>query len=159
MSGILLGLGWQEVLLGFGLFVLTLLISLLVVGFLLIVLPSTYFLDSHDRNLWVDRHPVVRWTGIVLKNLLGIGLIVLGILLSLPGVPGQGLLTVLVGVTLLDVPGKRRFERKLLSRPVVMRNVNRVRERFGREPLQLEEGEAPEEVNQDEAGEAGVAEN
>ena len=59
----------------------------------------------------------------------------LGIVLSLPGVPGQGLLTILIGVILLDLPGKQRFERRLMMRPAVFTAVNSIRARFGREPL------------------------
>ena len=60
---------------------------------------------------------------------------VAGIILSVPGVPGQGLLTMLVGLVLLDIPGKRRLELKLVSRPRVVRAINRLRKRFSRPPL------------------------
>lgn len=69
------------------------------------------------------------------KNALGVFLVLLGIMLSLPGVPGQGLLTILIGVILLDLPGKQRFERRLMTRPAVFTAVNTIRARFGREPL------------------------
>ena len=101
---------WSGALIVVG-FVITFTLSLAVVGVLLVRLPATYFLDRHQRGLWIDQHPAVRWSGIVLKNVLGIGLIALGAVLSLPGVPGQGLLTILLGVMLLDFPGKRRLER------------------------------------------------
>lgn len=112
-------------------------VSMLAIAVLLIMLPSTYFLDSHRRDLWVDRHRAIRWTGIVLKNLAGISLLLLGAVLSVPGVPGQGLLTILLGVVLLDLPGKRRLERAILSRPRVRGAVDRLRHRFGRAPFVL----------------------
>ncbi len=71
----------------------------------------------------------------VAKNALGVLLVLLGVVLSLPGVPGQGLLTILIGLILLDLPGKQRFERRLMTRPAVFTAVNTVRARFGREPL------------------------
>jgi hypothetical protein len=64
-------------------------------------------------------------------------LVALGIVLSLPGVPGQGLLTVLLGLMLLDFPGRRRLEQKLLSRPSIVNAINHLRARFGKEPLEL----------------------
>jgi hypothetical protein len=109
------------------------------VGALLVRLPATYFLDRHERGLWIDQHPIVRWLGIILKNALGWALIALGAVLSLPGVPGQGLLTILLGVMLIDFPGKRTLERRLIGRPGVLDRVNRLRARFGRRPLVLEE--------------------
>jgi hypothetical protein len=64
-------------------------------------------------------------------------LVALGIVLSLPGVPGQGLLTVLLGVMLLDFPGKSRLEQKLLSRPSIVNAINKLRARFKKPPLEL----------------------
>jgi hypothetical protein len=58
--------------------------------------------------------------------------------LSLPGVPGQGVLTILLGVMLLDFPGKRGLELKLVSRPKVLNTINRIRHRFDRPPLLLD---------------------
>ena len=63
-----------------------------------------------------------RWQRVLLKigkNTLGVLLVLIGIVLSLPGVPGQGLLTILIGVIMLDLPGKQRFERRLMTRPAV----------------------------------------
>lgn len=113
----LLELTWTEVLLGLSLFVVTSIGGIFLVSFLLVKLPATYFCDSHPRDFWVDRHPILRWTGLIIKNLLGALIVILGIILSLPGVPGPGILTILMGVLLLDFPGKRRLERWLLSRP------------------------------------------
>ena len=53
---------WQYVLGGVTVFAATFLISLLVIAILLIKLPATYFLESHSRDLWIDHHPVIRWT-------------------------------------------------------------------------------------------------
>ena len=112
---------------------------------LLVKLPTTYFCDSHVRDFWIERHPVLRWTARVLKNLTGAALIALGGLLSLPGVPGPGLLLIIVGITLLDVPGKRRFERWLVGRPRIFSSINRLRARYGKPPLVLDQNQAREE--------------
>lgn len=122
-----------------GLFVVTFVVSLVIVGWLLAVLPATFFLDRHNREFWVDRHPILRWTGIVAKNLLGVGLVLVGVLLSMPGIPGQGVLTILIGLVLLDFPGKRRFERRLVGMPRILRTINRLRARCGKPPLVLQE--------------------
>jgi hypothetical protein len=119
--------------------VVTFVTSIAVTILVLIKLPDTYFKASHGREFWVERHPVLRWGGLILKNLLGAFLVLLGVVMSLPGVPGQGVLTILLGVMLLDFPGKRRLELKLVSRPKVLRTINRIRQRFDRTPLQLDE--------------------
>ncbi len=128
---------WQSVLLGVGLFLVTFTISLAIVAFIMIRIPPDYFHTDRPRNLWADRHPAVRFLGVFAKNVLGVVLVVLGILLSLPGVPGQGFLTILLGVMLLDFPGKRTLEHKLVSRPQVLKTINKLRHRFGKPDLVL----------------------
>jgi hypothetical protein len=120
--------------------VVTFVVSIIATVIVLVKLPDTYFKAEHEREFWVEHHPVLRWGGLVLKNLLGAVLVLFGILMSLPGVPGQGVLTILMGVMLLDFPGKRRLELKLVSRPKVLRAINRIRGRFDRPPLVLDEG-------------------
>jgi hypothetical protein len=101
---------------------------------MLAALPATYFQDGTavqpPRSGGVA-NMVVR----LAKNALGIVLVVLGVLLSLPGVPGQGVLTMLIGLILLDFPGKRSLERKLVARPRVLETMNRVRAWLGKPPL------------------------
>ena len=80
----------------------------------------------------------IRWAGVIGKNLLGVFLVVLGLLLSLPGVPGQGLLTILLGLVLLDIPGVNTLEHKLMRRPTVINAINRLRGRFGKPSLVLD---------------------
>jgi hypothetical protein len=133
------GLNWSVVCWGLLLFVLLFVVSLLIVGALLVGIPPTFFLDRHARGFWIDRHPVLRLAGAVVKNILGVGLILLGVALSLPGIPGQGLLTILIGLALVDFPGKRRGERWLLRRGAVLEKINRLRARFGQPPLVLED--------------------
>ncbi|HEX9423558.1 MAG TPA: hypothetical protein VF899_09955 [Pyrinomonadaceae bacterium] len=129
---------WQSVLIGVLLFLVTFTISLAIVSFILVRIPPDYFHKDRPRDLWSDRHPAVRLLGLFAKNLLGVVLVVLGILLSIPGVPGQGLLTILLGIMLLDFPGKRRLEHKLVSRPQILATINRLRHRFGKSSLVLE---------------------
>ena len=129
----------QEVLIGAGLFVATFVGSLIVVAIILVRIPPTFFLDHHSRDWWGNGAPWLRWLAIIGKNLLGVLLVVLGGALSLPGVPGQGILTILIGIVLLDFPGKRQVERKIVGRPKVLAAINRLRARYGRPPLELED--------------------
>jgi hypothetical protein len=96
-----------------------------------------HFKEGTQRTLWRDRHPAVRLVGLAGKNLAGVVLFVVGLIMALPGIPGQGILTMIVAVTLIDFPGKRGLERRLIGRPWVLRQLNRLRARFGRAPLQM----------------------
>ena len=70
------------------------------------------------------------------KNVAGVVLVLLGLVMALPGIPGQGVLTMIVGLTLIDFPGKRGLERRLIGRPHILRAINRLRARFDRAPLE-----------------------
>jgi hypothetical protein len=70
---------------------------------------------------------------LVVKNLLGCLFVVAGLLMLV--LPGQGLLSILIGIILLDFPGKYSVERWLISRPPVLHTVNWLRRRAGRPPL------------------------
>jgi uncharacterized membrane protein SpoIIM required for sporulation len=129
---------WQSVLVGVLIFLVTFALSLAIVSFILVSIPTDYFRKDRPRELWSDRHPAVRFLGIFVKNLLGVVLVVLGIIMSIPGVPGQGILTILLGIMLLDFPGKRDLEHRLVSRPRVLNAINKLRHRFGKDELVLE---------------------
>jgi len=69
----------------------------------------------------------------LLKNLLGALLVVMGLVMLVT--PGQGLLTLLAGLLLMNFPGKYRMERWLVLRPGVMRALNWLRQRQGHAPF------------------------
>jgi len=56
--------------------------------------------------------------------------------------PGQGLLSILIGVTLLNFPGKYALERRIVGRPAVSRTLNRIRARARRPPLEIPDSES-----------------
>ena len=102
-----------------------------VTGWVVVRIPADYF---SDRQRHAVTHSLAMRVG---KNLLGFVALMLGAVMVLPGVPGPGLITILLGVMLLDFPGKYAFERWLVRLKPVHRAIDEVRHRFGREPLQL----------------------
>ena len=131
-------LTWGRMLMGLGRFAISFTISLALVSFVLVKLPANYFHSSHAREFWIDRHRAIRLSGLVLKNFIGLLMIALGIIMSLPGVPGQGILTILLGLVMLDIPGKRPLETRLVKQPKVLHSINSLRGRFGKPPLILD---------------------
>jgi hypothetical protein len=71
----------------------------------------------------------------IARNALALVLVLLGLVLSLPLVPGPGILLVLLGLSLADFPGKQALERRLASHPLVRRQINRLRALAGKPPL------------------------
>ena len=110
-----------------------LVISAMVIPYLIVRLPADFYAENnHRRRLFQDR-PIVRSLFLTVKNIIGAFLLVAGILMLV--LPGQGILTILAALALLDFPGKRKLEMWILHRPTVMKSINWLRKRAGREPL------------------------
>jgi hypothetical protein len=125
------GLGWPAGLaLAVGVPTLTFLFGVA----LALWLPANYFVRERAAP---TRHAALRLAARILKNLAGWVLLPLGILMALPLVPGPGLVFILIGISLADFPRKRRLEEKLLGYAPVLLAVNRMRQRFGRAPIQV----------------------
>jgi hypothetical protein len=97
--------------------------------------PANRF--THDP-LPSQNHVVVRALAAVARNVLGIVLLMVGLVMALPGVPGQGVLTMIIGLTLVDFPGKTRIERRILKHPRILGTINKLRGRFDRAPIALD---------------------
>ncbi len=100
----------------------------------LVSIPADYFVTEHKPlERWRRTRPLVWWTLMISKNLLGMVLIVLGVIMLFT--PGQGLLTLFLGVALTNFPGKQRIERAIIQRPAILSLVNAQRARAGKPPL------------------------
>lgn len=115
-----------------------LLFAVTLVAFPLVIinLPQDYFL-RHERDPAHQkrRHPAVWLTLTILKNFLGWVLILAGIAMLV--LPGQGVLSILIGATLANFPGKYVLERRLVRRPAVSRTLNQIRARANQPPLHI----------------------
>lgn len=131
-------LTWNSILVFVGLFLASLLFSFLMIALVMVKIPENYFSSHYERDFMPNSPFLVRWGAVIAKNLLGVFLVILGIILSLPGVPGQGILTILLGLIMLDIPGKRPLEARIIKRPTVLAAINNLRARFNKSPLELD---------------------
>jgi hypothetical protein len=84
-------MSWRGFLIGALIFVGTFFINLGIVSFILVKIPANHFSKSRKTKFWSGPRPLLHAAGVVGKNIGGLLLVALGIVLSLPGVPGQGL--------------------------------------------------------------------
>ena len=63
--------------------------------------------------------------------------VVLGFIMSVPAVPGPGIITIVIGLMLLDFAEKRRWARWVISRARILRAVNGLRRKYGKPPLNM----------------------
>ncbi|MBP6701205.1 MAG: hypothetical protein KA135_08140 [Halioglobus sp.] len=97
-------------------------------------LPPDYFNQAH-RAVWRSSGEEP-WFALVLgglKNLVGAVLVLLGVIMLVT--PGQGLITLLVGLLLMNFPGKYQLERWLVGRRGVLPALNWMRRRGGHPPF------------------------
>jgi UPF0716 family protein affecting phage T7 exclusion len=125
----------KNVLFGLGFTLATCVISAAVALFIFVRMPANYFSD-HASKPSSSKHPVIRWTMLILKNVLGAILIAAGIVMLVT--PGQGVLTIVIGIMLLNFPEKRKLLRALLARPRIREAINTLRARFNKPPLILD---------------------
>ena len=122
-------------------------LTLITTGFgvaMVVWIPADHFKSGRPEPAsWWRSQPLLRGSGMLLKNAVGAVFVVLGFVMALPLVPGPGLVFMLLGLSLLDFPGKRNAERRLLAVPSVIRFLNEVRARFGRPPLVLDDADDP----------------
>lgn len=131
-------LSWSNIGLGVGLFLISLTVSFAAIAVVMVKIPENYFSTHYKRDFLPGSPWIVRWGAVIAKNILGLFLICLGIVLSLPGVPGQGILTILLGLIMIDIPGKRPLEAKIIERTAVRNAIDKLRAKYGKPPLVLD---------------------
>jgi hypothetical protein len=137
-----INLDWQQLLWWVsGLSLLAVVASILGVPWVVTRLPSDYF-SRPERVVWraSSDEPIIALIVTALKNLLGLLLIILGLIMLVT--PGQGILTLLIGLLLMNFPGKYHLERWLVLRPGVLRGLNWLRHRQGHAPFEAPQNDS-----------------
>ncbi len=81
------------------------------------------------------RNPVLRYILLVFKNLLGYFLLLMGVIMLF--IPGQGLLSITLGILLINFPGKKKLELKFFSNKKVLYVINSIRQKAGKEHITI----------------------
>ena len=111
--------------------------SLVLIPWILIQIPSDYF--SHNKrqtHQWSNNLPILRLVFILTKNILGVIFIISGIIMLL--IPGQGIITIIIGVILTDFPYKYRIERWIINRPAILGSINKLRAKAKQGPIDVQ---------------------
>ncbi len=107
--------------------------TLVAIPIILMRLPADYF-DIRIPRPWMENHhPVLRLLGHIVKNVVGAIFLFAGFLMLF--LPGQGVLTMLIGLSLIEFPGKRRVEAKIVGQSTVLSTINAMRAKFDKPPL------------------------
>lgn len=124
-------LGWIG-----GLSAVTVILSMIIVPILIVRMQADYFIEQRNEALaFRSQHPMLRVVVKIGKNILGALLVFAGILMCF--LPGQGALTILIGLAVMDFPGKRKAEIWLVKRKPINWAINTMRAKANRPPLEL----------------------
>ena len=107
--------------------------TLIAIPAILIRLPADYFQNHHHKPWFANHHPIVRSLGLLAKNIVGVIFLLAGIAMLV--LPGQGLLTIMLGVLFIDFPGKHRIETKLIQNPHILKVINALRKKSDKPPF------------------------
>ena len=113
-----------------GLGILMFIGSIVAIPVIIAWMPEDYFVRISHKPF--ERKPF-RQILHVLKNVLGAFLLLSGLLLLL--LPGQGILTILIGISLIDFPGKHRLQLRLVRMPKVRQSIQWIRAKVHHKPL------------------------
>ena len=106
--------------------------SLLSIGWLVSLIPSDYFINRKESKFKLN-YPVAWIVSIIIKNIFGYILILGGILMLI--LPGQGLITIFIGLMLSNYPGKYKIEKKIIATPKILKSINWLRKKSDEPPL------------------------
>jgi uncharacterized membrane protein SpoIIM required for sporulation len=109
--------------------------GLVLVPWMAVRLPADYLVRREPEPRFFRRRTPLRWIGFIAKNVAGALLVVAGVVML--GIPGPGWGAIIVGLTLMSFPGKRRLERRLLSARFVIKPLNAIRAKAGKPPLEV----------------------
>ncbi|MDD2225775.1 MAG: PGPGW domain-containing protein [Dysgonamonadaceae bacterium] len=116
--------------------IIAFILSVVLIPWIIILLPSDYFAyPKRKKYPWEKYPPLIKWSILLLKNMLGAIFIIAGIVMLF--IPGQGLLTIIAGLVLINFPHKYRIQKWVIRQPVVFKAINAIRRKAGRKPLQL----------------------
>ncbi len=108
--------------------------TLIVIPILVIRIPAHYFMYDEHWQLPEQRPSItIRLLGPICKNLLGLVFLLAGLIMLV--LPGQGIITILIGLMLMNFPGKRNLERRPVQQPNVLRVLNWMRAKADQPPL------------------------
>ena len=118
------------------LFIVSLVGSALIVGVVIVKIPENYFSSHYQADFMPNAPWLTRWGAVIAKNVAGLVLVLAGIVMLIG--PGQGILTILIGLILMDIPGKRPLEARIIKRPVILSAANDLRQRYNKPPLVMD---------------------
>lgn len=108
---------------------ITFVLSLLLLPWFVSRIPVDYFTRPRHPHAW---HVLLQPRAMV-RNMLGFPVLLAGITMLV--LPGQGLITIMIGLGIMIFPGKFELEKWVVTRKGVLQAVNWIRRKSHHPPL------------------------
>lgn len=112
----------------------------IVISYIITQMDKRYFIrkktsddDSSENPHLTSMNSSVTYVVKIAKIIVGVFLLVCGVVMLV--LPGQGLITMLIGLSLIPFPGKNKIEKNLLSRKSVRSSLNWIRIKANKDPF------------------------
>jgi hypothetical protein len=117
----------------------------IIISYIITQMDKEYFLyknggdnqitdDVHIKKSYLSsKNSGIRYLVNIAKIIIGVFLLVCGIVMLV--LPGQGLITMLIGLSLIPFPGKHKLEQNLLGRKSVRSSLNWIRAKANKDPF------------------------
>lgn len=109
--------------------------TIVIVPVVIRIMPADYYTSSHKVK--ISSFSLGEILLAVLKNVIGFVLVLAGIAMIV--LPGQGVLTIILGLALMNFPGKRRIEIWLFHHKTVSKSLNWLRQKMHQPPFHSDE--------------------
>ncbi len=110
--------------------------SLCTIPVILIKIPADYFASLETKSrIDVRDLSFFRILYLIFKNMVGIAFILAGLIMLL--LPGQGILTIIVGMSLLNFSGKYRLVRNIIRNKTIYNTINKLRSKAAKPPIEV----------------------
>jgi len=109
--------------------------TLIIIPILVVRIPADYFKRKKQKPepCYKNHYAAICFIGLVFKNLFGI--ILAGVAMLF--LPGQGFITIMIGVMMLNFPGKFALQLRIVQQPTVLRTINWIRAKADRPALEV----------------------
>lgn len=106
--------------------------SLLLTPILLGKIPQDYFVHTNQQKVEIKHlgHLII----VISRTIVGFVLLIAGIIMLVT--PGQGIISILLGLFLMEFPGKRKLELKLINHEPTFKALNWLRGKANKDPFE-----------------------
>ena len=101
-------------------------ISIIVTPIIICKIPHNYFIKEKKRISIFKK---------IIKNIFGIFFLIIGFVFLFT--PGQGILTILIGIIFLDFPNKKNLQMKFIKKYKIIKPLNYIRRKFNKKEFIL----------------------